>query len=172
MAVVTFSLQQSDWPLRISFPIVLQNLLHYLAPGLALGAANVTAGQHVTLFPAPGARAIQVVRPDGSTDLLRPPFAPFTDTSRPGLYTVREVGSGPSSGTAAHGGSNSAQASFAVNFFPARPAPAAGPAVLHLGHTQTGASRTTSVPVSVAWAFGLLALALLGVEWWAAFRSH
>jgi hypothetical protein len=62
-------------------------------------------------------------------------------------------------------------ASFAVNFFPARPAPAFGPDVLHLGQAQAGKPLTSSVPVSVAWAFILAALLVLGAEWWVAHRG-
>lgn len=161
LAVVTFDLQQSDWPLRISFPIVLQNLLHYLAPGLTLGAADVNAGRPVSFFPAPGTTELEIVRPSGASSRLRPPFPPFTDTGTPGLYTGRESG-----------GTRPATATFAVNFFPSRPGSVPGPAVLAFDHAQAGSSRATSVPVSVAWAFGLLALGLLGLEWWMAFRSR
>jgi len=64
-ALVSFDLQHSDWPLRVSFPIMLQNLLQYLAPGLTLGQTTITTGQAVTFFPRPGTRALEVVRPDG-----------------------------------------------------------------------------------------------------------
>jgi hypothetical protein len=164
LGLVSFDLQRSDWPLRISFPIMLQNLLHYLAPGLTLGATNVTTGQAVAFFPPPGTRELKVVRSDGVAHYLRTPFPPFTATSRPGLYTVQAVAA---PGSAAGGEA----ASFAVNFFPARPAPASGPAILHLGHVQAGKTLTASVPVSVSWIFVLLALAILGAEWWIAFRG-
>ena len=166
--LVNFDLQHSDWPLRISFPIVLQNLLHYLTPGLTLGQTNVTTGQSVSFFPPPGTRLLEVTRPDGSIAQLKPPFPPFTDTSRPGLYTVQAVKATLKGQTAATGGLS---ASFAVNFFPARPAPAPGPVTIHVGHTQTGQTLTASVPVSVIWVFELLALLILATEWWIAFRG-
>jgi hypothetical protein len=65
----------------------------------------------------------------------------------------------------------SQSASFAVNFFPARPAPVSGPNTVHLGHVQAGKIVTASASVSIAWAFVLLALAILGLEWWVAFRG-
>jgi hypothetical protein len=165
-ALVSFDLQHSDWPLRVSFPIMLQNLLHYLAPGLALGHTTVTTGQAVTFFPPPRTRVLDVVRPNGSVKQLKPPFPPFTDTSQPGLYTVKAVGT-PSAGAAAAG----RQAAFAVNFFPARPAPAAGPATVHAGHVQAGKTLIASVPISVISVFEVVALLLLAVEWWIAFRG-
>jgi hypothetical protein len=164
---VSFDLQRSDWPLRISFPIMLQNLLQYLAPGLTLGATDITAGRAVNLFPPPGTRALEVIRSDGGTDSLRPPFPPYSNTSRPGLYTVKAVVGTPIGYPAAAAQSQS----FAVNFFPARPAPASGPNIVHLGKVQAGKTLTASIPVSIAWAFGLVALAILGLEWWVAFRG-
>lgn len=174
LGVVSFDLQQSDWPLRISFPIMLQNLLGYLAPGLTLGQSQVATGQAVTFFPPPATRRLDVTRPDGVVKSLQPPFPPFSDTSRPGLYTVRAIVARP--------GATVAQASppsesFAVNFFPARPAPATGPTTVHLGRVQTdrrgapAGGPYASLPVNVAWAFELAALAVLALEWWVSFRG-
>jgi hypothetical protein len=169
LGLVSFDLQRSDWPLRISFPITLENLLHYLAPGLALGQTDVTTGQAVQFFPPPATRELQVTRPAGGATYLGPPFPPFTDTSRPGLYTVKAlVGNGTARRLLA------SSASFAVNFFPARPAPAPGASTVHLGprsSAQASKALIASVPVSVTWAFELLALAILGAEWWIAFRG-
>jgi hypothetical protein len=159
--VVDFDLQRSDWPLRISFPIVLQNMLRYLAPGLTLGARDIIAGQTVKFFPSPGTRSLEIVRPDGVIDRLSAPFPPFTDTSRPGLYAVKEVGTGR----------RAEPQSFAVNFFPARPAPAPGPASIRLGHVQAGRTVRGSAPVEVTGAVVIAGLALLALEWWVAFRG-
>lgn len=157
LGIIPFRLQDSDWPLRISFPVVLQNLIHYLAPSLAMGASNLTAGRPLALHPPPGTQELVITRPDGSRVTLRPPFPPFTDTAQSGLYSVREVGTHRS-------------ALIAVNFFPARPAPAPGPAVLHLGVKGSRTSSTATAHVSVAWLFGILGLTALSVEWWYAFR--
>jgi Ca-activated chloride channel family protein len=159
VALFTFNLPESDWPLRVSFPIFIQNLLQYLTPGLVLGSPNVTAGQALTLLPRPGTRAVEIVRSDGIIDHLQPPFPPFTDTTRPGLYTLRTVG-----------GARQTTMTFAVNFFPARATPATGPEVLWFGHAHSGSMRAVTVPITIAWVFGLLALALLTTEWWFAFR--
>ena len=165
-ALVSFDLQHSDWPLRVSFPIELQNLLQYLSPGLTLGQTTITTGQVVVFFPRPGTRALDVIRPDGGVEQLKPPFPPFTDTSRPGLYTLREAG------IAAGGGATPGrQAAFAVNFFPARPAPARGPATVHAGHVQAGKTLIASIPVSIIWPFEVAALILLAMEWWISFRG-
>jgi Ca-activated chloride channel family protein len=159
VAVFAFNLQESDWPLRISFPIAVQNTLRYLAPTLTVGTSNLTAGQPLKLYPQPGTREIDIVRPDHHVDRFHPPFAPYAATARPGLYLARALGRGPE-----------ADAPFVVNFFPSRAAAASGPDVLRFGAQNSGSTRVVSVPVSVAWAFGLAALALLATEWWFAFR--
>jgi Ca-activated chloride channel family protein len=159
LAVLPFNLQESDWPLRISFPIVLHNLLQYLTPSLTLGADNSIVGQSVKLSPPAGTREIRITRPDGAVDTQRPPFAPYTGTQRAGIYTAR-----------ATGGTTHATAAFAVNFFPARAAAATGPQEIRFGAVSQGSTHVVSVPVSVAWTFGLLALAILSLEWWYAFR--
>ncbi|HEX6508701.1 MAG TPA: BatA and WFA domain-containing protein [Chloroflexota bacterium] len=159
VAVLPFNLQESDWPLRISFPIMLHNLLTYLTPNLALDTASLTVGGPVKLSPPTGTRVVQITRPDGVVDRLRPPFPPFVDTSRPGIYTARTVRA-----------ASQQSAAFAVNFFPARAAAASGPQELRFGASAGGKQQVVSVPVSVAWTFGLLALALLSFEWWYAFR--
>ncbi len=168
IALVDFNLQRSDWPLRISFPVVLQNLMPYLAPGLTLGQSNVSTGGTVTFFPPPGTREIEVTRPDGATTRVGPPFPPFTTTARPGLYGARAVKQTLKGQPSAAGGLST---SFAVNFFPARPAPAAGPSTLHIGHAGAGGTLTASIPISVVWVFLLLALLFLAAEWWIAFRG-
>ncbi len=165
-ALMSLDLQKSDWPLRVSFPIVLQNVLQYLAPGLTLGQTTVTTGAAVTLFPPPGTRLLNVRSPDGRVEQLKPPFPAFTDTTRPGLYTVNAVGP-RFTGAAAAG----RKAVFAVNFFPARPAPAGGAATLHVGHVEAGKTLTSSVPTSIIGLFVVLALLLLSAEWWIAFRG-
>lgn len=161
LALIDFDLQHSDWPLRISFPIELHNLLQYLTPGLTIGESTVLTGASVHLAPPPGTRAVRVSGPNGLSVQLTPPFPPFTHTQHPGFYTVQALG-----GSGGHH-----QAVFAVNFFPSRPAPALGPAILHLGQAQPHRSLYTSAPVSVDRGFMALALGLLTLEWWVALRG-
>ncbi len=161
--VITFNLEESDWPLRLSFPVVVRNLLSYLEPGLTLASPDRATGQSVELYPGPGTTEIQVRRPDGRVDTLRAPFLPFTDTGEPGLYTAHEVGVG-----------GERTVTFAVNAVGARVVAngslvTGGPDVLQFGR-QPGPGGGTGVPVDLAWAFGLVALAFLSAEWWYGFR--
>ena len=91
LAEFTFDLHQSDLPLRAAFPILVQNLLGYLLPG-GFESRAFPPERPVTLATEVGATAVDVTTPDGRTQHLAPPYpgAPFTDTSRPGVYTVRQ----------------------------------------------------------------------------------
>lgn len=175
VALIGFDLQKSDWPLRVSFPVTFQNLLHYLTPGLTLGATTIKEGESVTLFPDGGASAILVRKPDGSVERLTRPFVPFTDTGSPGFYQVQEVG------TATNG-----TATFAVSFLHPRIDSVDGPSVITFARSGRTAVTSTSgtpsrasggtvgdlaIPTSVAWTFGALALLMLTGEWWFAFRQ-
>ncbi|MGH2442087.1 MAG: vWA domain-containing protein [Chloroflexota bacterium] len=153
-AVATFSLQDSDWPLRISFPVLVRNLVRYLDPGLVLNSISISVGQSVGLLPPPGTGAIAVRLPDGTSDTLHPPFSTFADTAEVGLYTVRQAGI------------RSAASTLAVNFFPSRATASTGPASQWVGQSRAGVLHRSAVPVSVAWALGVLALGLLSAEWW------
>ena len=170
VAVAAFNLRESDWPLQIGFPILIKNLLHYLAPTFGPESTTIAAGDTVRLHLPEGTSEIRVTRPDGGVDTLRPPpgagglgFVPFADTSLAGVYTA-----------AVTGGSGSRTATFAVNFFPVRPAPASGSRVLHLGAAGSkstgGSAALGGIPVGVGWAFALGGLILLSAEWWFAFR--
>jgi Ca-activated chloride channel homolog len=159
LALVDFDLQRSDWPLRVSYPVAVQNLLNYLTPGLTLGTSALSVGQHLSLFSSGATAGIDVTRPDGKVDRLRPPLAPFTDTQLPGVYRVQSRGS-----------STSASSRFAVNFFHPSAPHASGPAVLILGRHQSALSRSVNIPQDLGWAFGAMALCLLSFEWWLSYR--
>lgn len=157
--LLTFDLQQSDWPLRVSFPILVQNMLRFLTPGPLVGATSVTSGERLVLFPGRHVREVEIVRPDGAVDHLRPPFPPFTDTLIAGVYTARELEGRRRAG------------SFVVNFFPqAARGSSSGPDVLRVGESTAGRRQLITAPVSIAWVFGLATLAILSLEWWCAFR--
>jgi hypothetical protein len=164
LGLIAFDVQQSDWPLRISFPVTIQNLLHYLAPGQAVGASTVSVGHAVPLLVEAGVHRIDVTRPDGTVDQVHTalPLSGvvfYTRTDKPGFYLVREVG-----------GPRPLEASFAVDFFHPRNSPSTGVRVLSLGRSHVTSARSTTVPVNLAWAVGLLALAFITAEWWFAFR--
>jgi hypothetical protein len=158
-AVVAFSLADTDWPLRISFPVFIHNLMQFLAPNITVGKATIGTGEVLPLFPSPGTRSLQITRPDGATDTVGPPFPPYADTSAPGVYTVRSEPPGV------------APAPFAVNAFPPDGTDASVPQVTQTGTEQASSAGRVTVPVDVSWVAGLLVLTLLAAEWWLGMRS-
>lgn len=155
LAVTPFSLERSDWPLRVSFPLVVQNVVRYLAPDL-VASATVMAGRPLRFHPAPGVTHLAVTLPNGRAEIVPAPV-PFTRTEQPGLYRVRAPGRAP--------------LPIAVDFFPARPAPVAGPAVQRWGRPASRTTRTVPLLAGISWVFWLLAMTLLSAEWYFAFRG-
>ncbi len=91
LAVLAFDLRQSDLPLRVAFPLLLANLVDYLAPG-ATGTLpeQVAPGQPLPIpLPAPASAAV-VTRPDGRVQrlALQQGMALLGDTADLGVYQV------------------------------------------------------------------------------------
>lgn len=157
-ALVTFAVQESDWPLRVSFPVAIRNLMSYLAPATLVEPTGVTGGSSVTFVPPAGATQLTIEGPSGRTWKILPPFPPFADTTQPGIYTVRAA---PVRATGAL---------FASNTFSARGPDVPGPAQQTLGPPATTGSRSASSPLDISWTFSLAVVALLAAEWWVAFK--
>ena len=134
VAVLGFDLHDSDLPLNVSFPVLIGNLLDWLAPGLRVDAAAYGPGQTVSLGVAGGARSLVVTMPDGARrTLLGAGEAggggiPFADTAVPGIYTATE-----------RLGAGQVQVRFAVNLQPAS-GDAAGPASVSVTGTSSRAA--------------------------------
>lgn len=159
VAVLGFDIHESDLPLRVGFPVLMQNLLGWLVPQEA-SATRVSAGEPVPLALDPLATAATMVTPDARRIPVAPPFPapPWSDTANPGLYTLVQ--------TLPDGERTSA---FVVEFPTAESDPdrtvtlAASPAA------GQGASRP---PLREVWPWlAAFALAILGVEWWVFIRG-
>jgi len=162
--VIGFDLHDSDFPLDPSFPVLMSNLVEWLRPGSSVGGQSVSPGSPVNVIPWPAATKVVVVRPDGSTEPLAPPFPirPIADTNQLGLYRV--VQSAP--------GQPDHVSWFAVNLFSQRESdltlPSALPLLSSKGHP---ASQSTLAPEDLwPWLTAGL-LFLLVVEWWAYRRT-
>jgi hypothetical protein len=89
-----FDLHDSDLPLRVAFPILLQNLSEWILPP-TVPSHSFHPDEPVTIVPVTGATSVTVVRPDGSRrSLAGGSVATFRDTGLMGLYTVEQVVSG------------------------------------------------------------------------------
>lgn len=95
---VAFDLADSNWPLRVSFPIFLSNAVEWLTAGGRLGSAatQTSAGAVATLVVPPGLSQLTVTRPDGHTNVLPAPSGggavAYAATNIAGLYHVRAAG--------------------------------------------------------------------------------
>lgn len=91
-AVLAFDLQDSDLPLRAAFPVLLTNLVEWLAPRAPALPGQLTPGTALPVPPLPLAEALDLVQPDGSRISLAPPWpaAPIQPQA-PGLYQLVQV---------------------------------------------------------------------------------
>jgi hypothetical protein len=156
VAVLAFDLHRSDLPLQVAFPLLLANMIGWLAPG---GGADlptqVAPGAAVTLPLPPQVESLAVTRPDGSTARLIPEGgqAVFADTTQLGVYTVEW--------------DQTVQARFAVNLFspqesdvePVQTLPLAGDEAIGERERLQQSRREWWRPLALA------GLALLTAEW-------
>ncbi len=89
---VAFDLSDSDWPLRVSFPIFLTNSVRWLtaAGGLGSSQEETPTGGVAALTLPPGGASVTIERPDGSKTALAAPatggMVLVDDTRLAGLY--------------------------------------------------------------------------------------
>jgi len=152
VAVIAFDLYDTDWPMQVSFPIFLDNVVRWLA-GKAEGSLS---GKHLTgdtvVLPVRG--EARITGPDGRSWIRRPDeggLAYFNETYRTGIYQV-EHGDGKTE-------------SFAVNLLCIQESDIAPREALLSGEQKVTAA-TVSKENREIWAwFAILALALLAAEW-------
>jgi Ca-activated chloride channel family protein len=96
---VGFALSDSDWPLRVSFPIFLTNAVDWLTAGSGIGANSPdTPVGAIASFTVPsGMSSVTVTRPDGHSALVPVPgegagMVVYDNTDRVGLYRVQGSG--------------------------------------------------------------------------------
>jgi len=95
---VAFDLSDSDWPLRVSFPIFLTNAVRWLTAAGGLGASQVETptGGVASLTLPPGNPSVSITRPDGSATAVATPatggIVLIDDTRQAGLYHARANG--------------------------------------------------------------------------------
>lgn len=159
LGIVTFNLQESDWPLRLSFPVAVHNLVRYLVPGLILGVTTLQPGADLRFLAGPGVRQIRVTLPDGQVTRIDPPFSPLRNLGESGIYVVQTVG-----------GQARQTVRFAVNVPPPVVHPVAGPRDVLYGRPVTVDRTQTTTPIDLGWLLGCAALLTLAAEWWFSFR--
>lgn len=165
LAVLGFAPSQSDLWASLDFPVFVDNLLTWLAPGLRLDATAYAPGSVVLITLAAGARRAIVVLPDGTQRALPPTTGsgstPFADTAQPGLYTVEE-----------QVGASRLRASFSVNSALPTSAPdrsGGARSALPAAPPSLSAGR---VPVDLTGIVAAVVLSLLAAEWYVAMRRR
>lgn len=90
IGVLGFALQNSDLPLQIAFPVLMANLVGYLAPGQGSDAAQLQPGQPLVVPVPPDATRVTVTNPAGNVAELTPQNnqALYGDTDALGVYTI------------------------------------------------------------------------------------
>lgn len=156
VAIFTFRLQDSDLPLLITYPVLMANLINYLAPAQAFSAPNgLRPGEALTIKPAGGDRVIAIDDPQGTRYSATATEAGvvFVDTHTLGLYTVVS--------------NQDVLGAFAVNLFDPgesaiRPTP-----TIRLGRSEVTASAREEEGQLEIWPWlALVAFALVVIEWW------
>jgi hypothetical protein len=159
--LVGFDLHESDLPLRIAFPILVQNLSEWLLPP-SVPSHSFHPDEPVTIVPEAGATSVNVIRPDSSRRALASgSIATFGDTDATGLYTVEQVISGKIE-----------RSWFSVNLFSDPISQLKPPDRLTLPPTRTTFTQATHHGQLEIWPW--IALAALGVvmaEWLAFHRG-
>jgi hypothetical protein len=166
IVILPFALQQSDLPLRPAFPILLANVLNYLAPGSgALLPAEVAPGEAPALTVPGGVSQARLVNPAGEETVITAEAGQvkLPRFSQPGLYHL-----------SFEPAQTLAPATLAVNFFDSRESAIAP--VSKLNFEASAAVQTTSAPLPPAYQewwrpVAMGALILLGLEWLVYYRD-
>jgi Ca-activated chloride channel homolog len=106
IAILAFDVTHSDLPLQVAYPLLMANLVSWLAPGQGgLLPAQVTPGAPVSFSVPPDVTSVSITRPDGRVTRVLPEqgLVSFSSTTDLGVYTLRWGETG--------------RAAFAVNMF-------------------------------------------------------
>ena len=167
VAVLTFDLHASDLPLRIAFPILMSNLVSWLAPtgGLEM-PATLRPGDPVTLRPDVSSTQVVVESPSGRrwTYPVTGEPIPFAETAEPGVYTVYQSASSVESADQAD--------HFAVNLFSEAESDIAPRETITIGDQQIVVPQEDARSRQEWWRWlALAAVLVLLVEWWVHWRG-
>ncbi len=160
--LVGFDLHESDLPLRIAFPILVQNMSEWMLPS-SVPSHSFHPDEAVTIVPEAGATSVTVTRPDGSHRALATgSVATFGDTDLRGIYTVDQVVAGKTD-----------RSWFSVNLFSTTISQLKPPARLTLPPTRTtGTIQAAHHGQLEIWPWiALAALGLVAAEWVAFHRG-
>jgi hypothetical protein len=156
VAVLTFDLHASDLPLQVTYPVLMANLLNYLAPAQAFSAPDgLRPGEALTIRTSSGDNVIAIEGPDGQQYGAAASEAGviFADTHQLGVYQVF---------------SNQARlGAFAVNLFDPDESAIRPAASIRVGRSDVAAAARAEQGQLEVWPWlAVLAFGLLLLEWW------
>lgn len=156
VAVLTFRLQDSDLPLQLAYPVLMSNLISYLAPAQNFSAPDgLRPGETLLIKPRGGDAAIAIDDPSGARFSAAATEAGvlFTNSDRLGVYTVVS--------------NQAVLGSFAVNLFNPTESNVRPAATITVGRAEVTATQREEVGQLEIWPWlALAAFALLFLEWW------
>jgi hypothetical protein len=160
VVVLAFRLQNSDLPLQVAFPLLVSNMINYLAPGSGADAAQLAPDQALSLNVDASITDVRVTRPDGSVVPLTISNgqAIYADTDALGVYTVEQR----------QGDKLVARQRYAVNLFApdeSRIAPQAELSVPQVSGLQQAVTQERVGRQEIWRWLAALALLVLIVEW-------
>ena len=91
--VVAFDLAESNWPLHLSFPLFIQNVVSWTPRASLGGGLSIPTGKPLALMPVPEVE-IATVRPPGDVAAIEVPLDPlrpvyFGATETAGVYSIK-----------------------------------------------------------------------------------
>ena len=161
---VAFDLAQTDWPLRISFPLFLANSVHFLAATAFQQSGGARKVGRPIIFPTgPTQSVVELTAPGGGSPAkikLDPARrARFTDTWRAGLYRARFA-------------DEERPVTYAVNVVSPNESDNAAREELRFGSQQVRAQSSSAITSRPVWRwFVLAALAIILLEWYVYHRK-
>lgn len=165
IAILAFDLHRSDLPLKIAFPILVANLMTWLAPTSAIDLpAQLSPGMPALIRPQLGVNQVIVTSPSGQTwtfETAGSESLSFAQTDEPGIYTVEQKGAQQTTLT-----------SFAINLFSELESRIEPRDEIDIGQSPLPAQAERRAGRREWWRWpALAALGVLIVEWFVQFRG-
>jgi len=90
--VMGFDIHDTDLPLKIDFPILIQNILDYTLNLNKQEDVSILSGDSLELYTSPKVEEIFIVSPDDKRIKIGPPFplASYNNTHKVGVYIVEQ----------------------------------------------------------------------------------
>jgi hypothetical protein len=170
VAVIAFDLNNSDLPLKITYPLLFASLMEYLMPSQAFDTPNgLQPGSALSILPAPDITQVSIVTPSGRVISALPAENGilFTRTDELGIYSVNYLRQETTPDVLPRADF------FAVNLFDPNESDIRVADTIQVGRTtiQPSADQALGQYEFWPWLVGL-ALILSILEWWVYHRQH